>query len=58
MKADANSKPQVGWWAFFCCEEDLSEIESEDELEDLLETETVYYFFPTREAALKELSDE
>lgn len=54
------SKPQVGWWYFFCCEDDLAQIESEQELADLLECDkeraedgiNPHSYFPTREEAL------
>ena len=57
-------EPQVGWWTTICCEEDLQQIETEEQLLDLMarvkediedEGFTHRQFWPTKEAALRAL---
>jgi len=54
-------RPKVGDWYAFCCEEDLKQIETEDELTEALEENAewldefdwpFYRFFTTREDAV------
>jgi len=58
------SDPQVGWWYYFCCEEDLRQIETEEELKTVLKERAdsqldspsycalFYSILPTRDEAL------
>lgn len=54
--------PKVGWWATVCCEEDLTQIKTEADLQEMLEWDkdledagVSYTYWPTKEAALSDL---
>lgn len=57
------SKPKVGWWASFCCEEDLHQIKDEADLAEHLEEDSDdkedgihgYDYWHTKEEALSEI---
>jgi hypothetical protein len=53
-------KPKVGHWYTFCCEEDLKQIETDEELAEVVaetydDGSPLYRFWPTREAAMVDL---
>jgi hypothetical protein len=62
-----SATPEVGWWATFCCEEDLHQIETAEDLAEHLEEDAeqldefdrpFWRYWPTKDAALADISRE
>jgi len=54
-------EPQIGLWWTFCCEQDLAQIETQEEIQGILLDRKLWYnsrVWPTKEEALEELLED